>query len=195
MNKKILVVLGHANSQSLCSHLANTYVESAKNSGHSVDLLRLGELKFDPIFRYNYNEKEKQPLEKDLAMSQDLIQKAEHIVFIFPSYWASMPALLKGWIDRVFLPGFAFKYNKSKPLPDKLLKGKTARIIITMDAPSLWYKFINGAPGLKLLKIGTLEFCGIKPVKSTILDSVRGSSPERITKLINSVEKLGLKGE
>lgn len=192
--RRILVILGHPNSNSLCHHLAEVYTESAREAGFEVQTLRLNELNFDPILHYNYKEKEKQSLEPDLLKSQKLITDSEHLVFFFPSWWASMPALLKGWIDRVFLPGFAFQYQKDSPFPLQLLKGKSARIIITMDAPTWYYHWFNGAPGLKLLKKGTLEFCGIKPVKYTLLGLIRSASKEKIQSYFKQVEDLGKKG-
>lgn len=194
MSKNLLVVLGHPKPGSLCDHLADVYAENARKAGHSVEVLKLGEMNFDPVFRYSYREMDQQPFEPELERSQKLISESSHLVFIYPSWWASMPGLLKGWIDRVFLPGFAFKYQEKSPLPAKLLRGKSARLILTMDAPSFWFKFANGSPGVKLLKNGTLQFCGVKPVKVTILDKIRGSKPERLQKLIEKVANLGRKG-
>lgn len=102
-----------------------------------------------------------------------------------------MLALLKGFIDRTFLPGFAFKYRENSPFWDKYLTGKTARLIITMDAPA-WYNYwINGNAGVKAMKKATLEFCGIKPVKVTTIGSVRFLKPEQIQKWLEKSEKLG----
>lgn len=84
-----------------------------------------------------------------------------------------MPALLKAFIDRAFLPNFAFKYRKGSPFQDKLLKGKTARIITTMDAPTLLYQLMYRSPGTNALKRATLHFCGVKPVHVTSIGRMR----------------------
>lgn len=187
--KKILVIQGHPRSESLCDSIAREYAAAAEKGGSQIDMLDLPALKFDPILREGY--KADQPLEPDLVKAQRLIRDADHLVFVFPSWWASMPALLKGFLDRVFLPGFAFKYQKKSPLPEKLLKGKTARIFITMDAPGWYYRWFNRAPGLRLLKFGTLEFCGVKPVKYNIFGPVRGAPEKRLLKFLNEARRIG----
>jgi NAD(P)H dehydrogenase (quinone) len=84
-------------------------------------------------------------------------------------WWYGYPALMKGFIDRTFLPGITFQPTQGKALPKKLLKGKTARIIITADTPK-WYNFlIMKSPAINQFKKGTLEFCGISPVKATYI--------------------------
>lgn len=193
--RNLLVVLGHPNPNSLCGHLAETYVNAAKESGHNVNLLKLSDLKFDYNLYAGHKKDIIQTLEPDLVRSQKLISEAEHLVFVFPSWWASMPALLKAWIDRVFLPGFAFKYRKNSPFPEKLLLGKTSRIIVTMDAPGWYYRWFNKSPGVQLLKFGTLEFCGVSKVKVTTFGEVRTRKSKHFLKWTKLVESLGIKGE
>lgn len=191
--RKILIIQGHPGKDSLCASLARSYFEEAKKSGYEVKLLELIDLKFDLSLYGGY--KSKQEFEPDLVLAQKSILDAEHIVFIFPNWWGMMPALLKGFIDRTFLPGFGFKYREKSPLPEKLLKNKTARIIITMDSPSWYYKWFRNAPGLNALKKGTLEFSGISPVKSTLLGPVRKAPKERIESFFKIVKTLGSKGD
>jgi putative NADPH-quinone reductase len=193
-SKNILVINAHPNPGSLCGSIAEQYISGAKESGYSVQSLNLIDLNFDLNFRSTYKDKEKQPLEKDLIRSQNLIKDSNHLVFIFPSWWGLMPALLKGWIDRTFMPGFAFQYKKGSPFPEQLLVGKSARIIITMDAPSWWYRWVNGAPGLRALRFATLKFCGIKPVKDTLFTEIRGSSKEKLDKILLKAKSLGKNG-
>ncbi|TGL55911.1 flavodoxin family protein [Leptospira kemamanensis] len=193
--KSILIILGHPNLNSYCAQLAETYAEAAKSSGFDTHLLKLKELDFDYNLNFGYDKTIKQELEPDILRSQSLIQKADHLVFVYPSWWASMPAILKAWIDRVFLPGFAFSYQKHSPFPKQLLKGKTARIIITMDAPTWYYKWINRAPGVRLLKHGTLEFCGVKNIKVTYLDQIRFKKQKQLQIWINSVKQLAFEGK
>lgn len=189
--KKTLVIMGHPRSDSLCGNLAREYTAAAQAAGADVTLLELTSLNFDLSLREGY--RADQPLEPDLARAQKLIADANHLVFVFPSWWASMPALLKGFIDRVFLPGFAFKYRKKSPLPEKLLTGKTARIMITMDAPGWYYRWFNRAPGLRLLKFATLEFCGIKPVRYSLFGMVRHAPEKRLQKYIEEARRIGQK--
>ncbi|MBK8396410.1 MAG: NAD(P)H-dependent oxidoreductase [Leptospiraceae bacterium] len=190
--KKILIIQGHPGKESLCSSIAKAYYEEAEKSGYSIRLMDLNELKFDLTLHVAY--KSEQKLEPDLILAQQYITEADHLVFVFPNWWSSMPALLKGFIDRTFLPGFAFKYRAKLPLPEKLLKNKTARIIITMDSPPWYYKWFAKAPGLNALKKGTLEFSGISPVKSTLLGPVRKAPQSRIDFFLNVAKNLGNKG-
>ena len=110
MNKNILVILGHPDTDSFCGALCKAYIDSAKKHGSEVRQLHLGELKFDPVLWKGYNKI--QELEPDLVNAQELIQWSNHIVFVYPNWWGAMPALMKGFFDRVFLPGFAFKYRE-----------------------------------------------------------------------------------
>lgn len=193
--RNILVVLGHPNTNSLCGHLAETYVNSAKQSGHVVNFIKLSELKFDYNLYSGHKKDSTQVLEPDILQSQKLILEANHLVFVFPSWWASMPAVLKAWIDRVFLPGVTFKYRKNSPLPEKLLLGKTAHIFVTMDAPSWYYRWFNKSPGVQLLKFGTLEFCGVSPVKVKIFDQVRTRKQPDFLKWTKEVETIAFQGK
>jgi putative NADPH-quinone reductase len=184
---KILVILGHPKPQSLCSALAEAYVAAAKEAGAEVMLIRLGELDFDPHLRAGYSTP--QVLESDLAAAQTHIIWAEHLVFVYPNWWGTMPALLKGFIDRVFLPGFAFKYRENSVFWDKLLIGRTARALVTMDSPSFYYRWVLGSPGDRQLRKSILQFCGIRPVSFQHFGPVRGSKPERRSQWIEVVRK------
>ena len=187
--KKVLIVSGHPNKESFCQSLANNYRQGALKAGAEVKTLVLADLKFDPLLHRGYQGI--QDLEPDLVYAQELIKWAEHLVFVYPIWWATMPALLKGFLDRTLLPGFAFKYRQNSPFWDKYLTGKTARLIITMDAPA-WYNYwINGNAGPKAMKKATLEFCGIKPVKITTIGSVRFLKPEQTETWLKKTEKLG----
>lgn len=187
--KKVLIILGHPNEESFGGSLAENYKKGALKTGAEVKQLILADLEFDPILHRGY--KEVQQLESDLVHAQELIKWADHLVFVYPIWWATMPALLKGFLDRTLLPGFAFKYRENSPFWDKFLTGKTARMIVTMDAP-VWYNYwINGNAGPKAMKKATLEFCGIKPVKITAIGSVRFLKPEQRQTWLEKVEKLG----
>ncbi|MDA3838567.1 MAG: NAD(P)H-dependent oxidoreductase [Candidatus Delongbacteria bacterium] len=187
-----LIINGNPDKNSFGAAMADRYMKGALDTNNNVKLIHLIDLDFDPILRFGY--KKKQELEPDLKMVQDEINNSDHIVFIFPTWWSTYPAIFKGFIDRIFLPGFGFKFKKGSPMPDKLLKGKSARVIITMDGPALFYKWYMGSPGLNSFKKGVLGFCGIKPVKTTIFSSIKSKSEEKLKEMLNVVEKLGRKG-
>ena len=150
-----------------------------------MKLINLEELAFDPILHEGYNVI--QPLEPDLINAQNSILWAEHIVWIYPNWWGAMPALLKGFIDRVFIPGFAFKYRDNSNLWDKLLGGKSAQLYVTMDSPPWYYRWFTKMPGHKQMKLAILNFCGISPVKISSFGPVKSASDIQIEKWLRAV--------
>lgn len=171
MVKRVLIIQGHPAGQSLCAALAQEYLQGAQESGHKVHILNIRELQFDPILHEGYNLI--QPLEEDLIWAQNEIKSADHIVVIFPIWWGGMPALLKGFIDRVFLPGFAFKYRQGSPWWDKYLKGKSAHVIATMDTPPWYFRIFYRDAGINQIKRTILQFCGVDAVKVTRVGRVK----------------------
>jgi len=190
-DKKILVILGHPDTDSFCGALARAYVEGAKASGVEVRELNLGELEFDPVLWKGYHTI--QELEPDLVQAQQLIKWSDHMVFVYPNWWGAMPALMKGFFDRAFLPGFAYQYRSNSSFWDKLLSGRTAHLIVTMDTPPWYYRWIWHRPGHNEMKRTILGFCGIKVRVITELAMVRNSLPETREKWIAMVNKLGSK--
>ncbi|WP_412461495.1 NAD(P)H-dependent oxidoreductase [Pseudomonas sp. SC11] len=174
MSKRILVVLGHPSSDSFCAALGQTYVQAASEAGHEVRTLDLPALAFDPVLHEGY--RQIQPLEPDLRQAQEQILWAEHLVFVYPIWWGGIPALLKGFFDRVFLPGFAFKYRKDSAFPEQLLKGRTAHLLVTMDTPPWYYRWVYRMPGLHQMRKTTLAFCGIKPTRTLTFGPILGST-------------------
>ena len=191
MKKKILVILGHPDTESFCGSLAKAYIDGAKVSGAEVRCLQLGELRFDPILWNGYTII--QELEPDLVKAQELIQWSNHMVFIYPNWWGAMPALLKGFFDRVFLPGFAFKYRENSQFWDKFLSGRTAHLMVTMDTPPWYYRWIYHRPGHNEMKRTILGFCGIKVVKISEFAPIKSSSQHQREKWIALAKELGSK--
>jgi len=191
-SRKILILDGHPRPDSLCRALGQAYEEGARSAGFAVRRVVVSELDFDPVFRGRFGDGAS--LEPDLSALQDEIRQADHLVFVHPVWWSNLPAQLKGCVDRVFLPGFAFAYRSGSPLPDKLLKGRSARILYTMDAPTWYYRWFQGAPGLRSLSSGILGFCGVAPVRSTAFTPVRRSTPQRRAAWLEQARSLGAKG-
>jgi len=188
MKKRTLIILGHPNPESYCGTLADHYATGARNAGSTVETLALADLTYDIVLHRGY--REIQELEPDLTMLQEKIRAADHLVFVYPTWWGGPPALLTGTIERMLLPGFGFKYHKNSPLWDKLLKGKSARIITTMDSPYLYYLLAWGAPGDKLMKHAVLKFCGISPVRFTHVDRLRFRSDAWRKEMLEKVEQV-----
>lgn len=177
MSKKIVVILGHPDSGSFCASLAQEYVQSAEQAGNEVQYFKLGEIEFDPILRFGY--KQRQNLEPGLEAIKNAILWSNHLVFVYPVWWGSVPALLKGMFDRVFLPGFAFKYRDNSQFWDRLLAGRSAHAIATMDTPPWYFRWVYSRPAHNQMRKTILEFTGIKPVKITSFGPVRYASESK----------------
>jgi NAD(P)H dehydrogenase (quinone) len=191
MKKNILLILGHPDTNSFCNALLNSYKKGAEDAKYNVKVLKIGELNFDPILHNGY--RKIQELEPDLVRAQEEIIWADHMVWIYPTWWSSLPALLKGFLDRIMLPGFGFKFHKNSPLWDKLLTGKTAEIIVTMDGPVWFYWFKYGFPGIKVLKKAIFNFCGIKVTRVVKIDNVKNKNKKQLQKELKQIYKLGNK--
>jgi len=189
MSKRILVILGHPRKDSFCGALCNSYVEGAKTAGNEVQLIALGDLVFDPILHNGYATI--QALEPDLLAAQAAITWAQHLVFVYPIWWGAMPTLLKGFIDRVFLPGFAFKFREGSQFWDRLLSGRSAHLLVTMDTPPWYFRWVYRMPGHNQMQRTILEFCGIKPVTISSFGSVKSSSQQKREKWLGQVRSYG----
>ena len=187
--KKTLIINGHPDKESFCFALAESYKKGADSAGADCKSVHLIDLEFNPILTFGYRKISE--LEPDLVKMQEEILAADHLVLVYPNWWATFPALLKGFLDRVLVPDFAFKYHEDSPFWDKLLAGKTARMIVTMDTPKWYYFLMNKNAGHNAMRIGVLEFCGIKPVKITSFTPVKSSEEAKRKKWLAEVEELG----
>ncbi|MGF9906180.1 NAD(P)H-dependent oxidoreductase [Brevibacillus porteri] len=185
----ILVIIGHPDPESYSSALAHAYMKGAASKAAQIRTIDLSQISFDPNLKYGYRKRTE--LEDDLKEAQDLIRWADHLVIVYPTWWGTMPAILKGFFDRVLLPGFAYKYREGSSLWDKLLTGKTAHVIVTMDTPSWYNRLIYWQAGHLVIKRNILKFCGIKPVKVTEISGVNASAEEKRKKWLEKVKQLG----
>src|SRR5690606_34146950 len=116
---------------------------------------------------------------------------ADHLVFVYPTWWGTMPALLKAFLDRVLTPGFAFEEIHSSNNWEKLLSGKSAQIITTMDTPLWVFRWLHKSPGHNAMAKSTLQYCGIKPVKILNFSPINDSSIEIREQWLKKVEQSG----
>ena len=175
MGKRVAVIVGHPAADSWCGALADSYAAAARAGGHEVRMVHLAQLDFDPSLHEGY--RQIQALEPDLLAAQATVAWAEHVVIAYPIWWGSVPALLKGFLDRILLPGFAFKYRPGKAFPEQLLRGRSAQLLVSMDTPPWYFRWVYRMPGIVQLKKTTLEFCGIAPVKVAAFGPLIASSP------------------
>ncbi len=161
------------------------------STGTEVKEIVIANLDFNPNLQFGYQKRTE--LEPDLLEAWKKIQWADHLVWIHPVWWGGLPAITKGFIDRLFLPGFAFQYRENSHFWDKLLKGKTAHIITTLDQPGFFYRLVFHRPSVNQLRRSVLKFCGISPVKVSYIGIVRNSTPEMRKKWLEKVENWGKK--
>jgi len=190
--KKVVIINGHPNKESFNYVLAKAYKEGAdKVDSAEISQIDITDLKFNPILKHGYNKR--MELEPDLIVAIDKIKNADHIVWVFPMWWFGYPALMKGFIERTFLPSITFNIIEGKTIQEKLLKGKTARIIVTSDTPR-WYDYLfMKSPALNQFKKGTLAYCGVGPTKVTYLAAVKNSKSETRKKWLKKIKTLGEK--
>ncbi|MFD1605557.1 NAD(P)H-dependent oxidoreductase [Flavobacterium artemisiae] len=193
MKTNILLILGHPSQNSFCNALLNAYKKGAERTGANVKTIYISQLKFDVNLADGYKFGETKPLEDDLIHSQELIKWADHVVLAYPNWWGFMPAVTKGFIDRIFIPGFAFKHHSGKIFPEKLLKGKSLRLLITMDTPKWWFYLIYRASQYQILKDIVFGYVGFDPIKFSTFGFMRKSTEKQRTKWLAKVEKLGEK--
>lgn len=188
--KKILIIDGHPNEASLCHSLAEAYFQGSKSQNADVKKLRIADLKFNPNLRFGYQKRTE--LEDDLIKSYELIKWADHLVWVHPVWWGGLPAITKGFIDRLFLPGLTYKPIQNSHKYEKLLNGKTARIIATLDQPGWYYRLISKAPSEYQLK-GSLKLCGVNPIKVSYIGIVKDSTNRKRENWINKIKLFGKK--
>lgn len=174
--KRIVVIQGHPDPAPgrFGRALAEAYAQGAESAGHEVTTIELARLQF-PLLR---NEKEwREAPPPAIRRAQEAIVAAKHLVFVFPLWLGDMPALVKGFLEQTLRPGFALGEAK-RGFPPKLLKGRSARIVVTMGMPGLFYSLYYRGHSMKSLKRNILEFCGIAPVATSLVGTV-GSARSR----------------
>lgn len=185
---KIYILLAHPDAQTFCGSLADAYQKGAQDAGHEVRRHNIGDLKFDPVLWKGF--KTVQELEPDLQQFQENLLWCQKWVIIYPIWWGSMPAILKGLVDRALLPGFAFKSHQNDPFWDRLLTGRQGHIITTSDAPNWFIALKYRNSDLHTMKEATLEYCGIRPVRSTRIGRARYLKPADRQKWLHKITKL-----
>ncbi len=189
--KRIVVLLGHPDRDSFSGFLAETYAKAAEEAGHSVRRLFLGEMQFDPVLWHGY--KVIQELEPDLQEAQATIRWADHLVVVYPNWWHTMPAILKGFFDRAWLPGFAFNFEKPSGRLIQRLAGKTARVIIVCGSHAPFLARWKYGDFTNEIARGILGFAGMQ-VRVTTFGPAERVGKERRQRWVARVRSLGRAG-
>lgn len=190
--KNILIIQGHPDGAGshLCHALASAYAAGAREAGHEVRWVNVADLDF-PLLR-SQKEWEEGLLPPGLQQAQDDIQWAGHIVLFFPLWLGDMPALLKGFLEQVARPGFAFqRKGTSAVLTSKGLTGRSARVVVTMGMPALVYRWYFRAHSVKSLERNILGFVGIAPVHETLVGMVGNFKPKDVDTWLARLRRLG----
>lgn len=194
--KKIVIIIGHPFPESLSHAFATRYREESERAGALVRVIDLAQIKFTET-PSELNQvrvrgiDQLDTLEPAIAgMIRDM-DWAEHFAFFYPVWWGTFPGVVKSFIDRVIVSGVAFRYGKTGVKWEKLWRGKTARIVLTMDAPSWWYKLTYRAPSENALRRATLWYVGVKTIGVTRFEPVRFSNADTREKWIKKVARLG----
>jgi putative NADPH-quinone reductase len=184
---RIILIVGHARTATYCEALGEAYATGARAGGHDVTLVNTATLAFDPVLRGAYEER--QPLEPDLETARDVLMAADHIVMIFPLWLGTMPAILKGFLERILQPDLFDAMKEGRFIAP--LKGKSVRIIMIMGMPGFVYRWWFGAHALSVLKRNILGFIGAGPIRSTIHGSIESVSDNQRKSWLAQAEAMG----
>ncbi len=189
--QRILLIQGHpdAVTRHLGHALADAYAHGAESAGHEVRRVPVAQLDF-PLLR-SQQAWEEGALPAGLVQVQEDITWAQHLVLFFPLWLGDMPALLKGFLEQVARPGFAFKSEGGNPFAKKGLTGRTARVVVTMGMPALIYRWYFRAHSVKNLERNILGFVGISPVNETLIGAVDKLDEEGARVWLEKLRKLG----
>ncbi|CAM4007121.1 NAD(P)H-dependent oxidoreductase [Bacillus paramycoides] len=183
----VLIIYAHPSPSSFNASILEHVQKGLQETNHSVTLLDLFKEQFDPVLVFNEEKKRRDLLhEEETKRYRELVQKADTLLFIYPIWWWGMPAILKGFINRIFVAGFAYKYEGA--LPKGLFKGKKAWVINTLDSP-LWYvALLYRSADWIMMKRGVLRFCGIRNIKRSVFQSVKTSKVTKRERWLLQIE-------
>ncbi len=193
--KRILLIQGHPDGSKhhLCHALADAYAEGAVTAGHEVRRVNVASVEF-PLLR-SQAEWERGAVSPAIKDVQLAISRAQHIVLFFPLWLGDMPAMLKGFLEQVARPGFAFHKEGDIPYANKALTGRSARVVVTMGMPAMVYRWYFRAHSVKSLERNILGFVGIAPVHETLIGQVGNLNEAAGKKWLDKLRALGRAGD
>ena len=189
MGQNVFILEGHPHPNSFSNALALATKTGAVAAGHEVRHLALSDLVFDMnLIDHDPNN---HPFEPDLEVVWDAFLWANHVIVIHPLWWGGAPAKLKGLFDRVLRPRHAFEYEKGKPLPKGLLKGRSAEVMITSDTPTWFFHLVYRYAWPSIMRRQILGFCGLKVGRIRNFGPMRGSSEAKRLDFLKRAEATG----
>lgn len=189
MPARILIIDGHPDpaGERFLHALAAIYREAALAAGHEVRMIEIAKLEFPWLRSANDFQKGKPPAA--IAAAQGQIGWASHLAIFYPLWLGAMPSLTKAFFEQCLRPGFAFGPASGRGLPKAKLIGRSARVVVTMGMPSFFYRWFYRAHSLKSFERNILHFCGIRPVRATVVGMVE-SRPAR-DRALSAMKVLG----
>ena len=193
MSRRVLIMIGHPDPSPnrLCRALADSYADGAQSANHHVSRIDIAALDFPFLRTMEEFQSGKVPASLDEAVQA--IRDADHIVFIFPLWLGTMPALLKALLEQLMRPGIAFAYPEAGKtgFAKTLLKGRSARVVVTMGMPAFFYRLWYLGHGVAGMRRNILNFVGIGPVRETLLGMVEGVSDAKRSQWLKKMRELG----
>lgn len=183
-----LVLSAHPNPASFNSALAQSYAEGLNGVGVEVSRVDTDALDFD--LRLRGPDFGSQPIEPDIERLMAQVARSAHVVVASPVWWGSVPASLKGLIDRTFLPGWAYRSGESA-FPERGLVGRTSRVLLTMDAPGWWDRFKYGRSASRQLENAWLQFVGMKSMGVARFTSIEKTDAAARSRMLRKAHALG----
>jgi len=173
MARRIAIIQGHPDPAGghFCNALAEAYRDGAEAAGHTVDIVETSRLNL-PYLR-NMAQWEAPPEDEGIVQMQGIVGAADHLVIIYPLWLGDMPAVLKSALEHLSCGGFVMAVDDDGHWQAKL-KGKSARVVVTMGMPALVYRLFFLSHSLKSLERNILKFAGVKPVRTTLMGQVEG---------------------
>ena len=191
MTNRILIIDGHPDPKGshFVHELADFYKQGAKEGGHAVRLLRVGELRFPLLRSSKAYVSGKTPA--SIAAAQKSILWADHIVVLYPLWLGTMPAMLKGFFEQVLRPGFAFSERGAGQHPHRLLKGRSARIVVTRGMPQLFDEVDRSPRSIRNVAEDVLSVCGVRPVRVMVIEGTDALTDVQRDKAHYDMRRLG----
>lgn len=189
---KTVIVFNHPYERSYCNAILNSVTAGLQKANHEVDIINLDKEGFNPVMTAQDLKAfvDRKPIDRQVIDYKQRLDQADHLVFIFPIWWELMPAMTKGFIDKVIFPGVAYDYTRKGygmiPLFKKI---KSVTVITTMNTPSILYRLVFGNAIRKAILTGTFWKMGYKNRKWISLNMVKMASDAKRKKWLNDIEK------
>jgi putative NADPH-quinone reductase len=189
--KRIALVIGHPDPRGghYCHALAAAFIDGAREAGREVRVITVTDIP-DLTDKDEFESPATSPV---VISAQETLTWAQHVVVIFPLWLGMMPAKLKSFFEQTFRPSFAFVFGKNS-IPKRLLKGRSARIVVTMGMPAFAYRWYFGAHGTRALRRSVLRFCGFGPVLETRIGNVESPTPDARNRWLGRLREFGFHG-